>query len=234
MTRDANLNPQISQGLVQGNPEVPPVSKEEAAEKGGSRQEAEHAGPEAGLSSSLDFNFICSNSASLNASKFFSARSSSYGLSKAQRGSYGRMRSFISRIRGLGLGDSFKMLTFTTGPKGGQDKLRRHHNEFVRRVERVYRCRVIYFVVETSENKCPGVLHVMWAIESRRGLKKQFIPYGWLRQQWLDIHGAFEVRVRAIGGSSGDSHRVAAYYVAQYYAGQKAYVRSCRRYRKRP
>ena len=54
MTRDANLNPQISQGLVEVNPQVPPASKEEAADPSGGRQRAERAAPEAGGSSSLE------------------------------------------------------------------------------------------------------------------------------------------------------------------------------------
>jgi len=54
MTRDANLNPQITQGLVQVNPQLPPVSKEETTHQSGGRQRAERAAPEAGGSSSLE------------------------------------------------------------------------------------------------------------------------------------------------------------------------------------
>lgn len=52
-----------------------------------------------------------------------------------------------------------------------------------------------------------------------------FIPFDWLQENWKDIHGAFHVNVKRIGGSSTDSRRLARYLVSQYCGDQDGLVR---------
>lgn len=52
-----------------------------------------------------------------------------------------------------------------------------------------------------------------------------YIPFEWLQTNWQDIHGAFHVNVKRIGGSSKDSRRLARYLVAQYCGDQDGLVR---------
>lgn len=52
-----------------------------------------------------------------------------------------------------------------------------------------------------------------------------FIPFDWLQENWKDIHGAFHVNVKRIGGSSKDSRRLARYLVSQYCGDQDGLVR---------
>lgn len=52
-----------------------------------------------------------------------------------------------------------------------------------------------------------------------------YIPFDWLQESWKEIHGAFHVNVKRIGGSSTDSRRLSRYLVSQYCGGQNALVR---------
>jgi hypothetical protein len=52
-----------------------------------------------------------------------------------------------------------------------------------------------------------------------------YIPFDWLQDNWKDIHGAFHVNVKRIGGSSTDSRRLARYLVSQYCGDQSGLVR---------
>jgi hypothetical protein len=52
-----------------------------------------------------------------------------------------------------------------------------------------------------------------------------YIPFEWLQANWKDIHGAFHVNVKRIGGSSTDARRLSRYLVSQYCGGQDALVR---------
>jgi hypothetical protein len=206
----------LPQESPQVNPQDPSGESggpKETAGQGEGRQQAERAGPGAGPSSYLDI--LCQNSASSNSPHKYSA------WSRKQKRTYQRLKSFNSRC--LGLGYSLKLVHLTSSPDSDPRKLRRHHNELIRRAERAFCCRIITQVCETREGL--GVLHTVWACKSRRGLKSVYIPYEWLRQQWLSIHGAFEVRIRAVGQGLRDSQRVASYYASQYFAGQSSLER---------
>lgn len=52
-----------------------------------------------------------------------------------------------------------------------------------------------------------------------------YIPFDWLQAAWKDIHGAFHVNVKRIGGSSKDARRLSRYLVSQYCGDQDALVR---------
>ncbi len=52
-----------------------------------------------------------------------------------------------------------------------------------------------------------------------------YLPFEWLQEAWKDIHGAFHVNVKRIGGSSTDARRLSRYMVSQYCGGQDALVR---------
>ena len=52
-----------------------------------------------------------------------------------------------------------------------------------------------------------------------------YLPFDWLQEAWKDIHGAFHVNVKRIGGSSKDARRLSRYIVSQYCGDQNGLVR---------
>lgn len=52
-----------------------------------------------------------------------------------------------------------------------------------------------------------------------------YIEFVWLQENWQDIHGAFHVNVKRIGGSSKDARRLSRYIVSQYCGDQNGLVR---------
>lgn len=52
-----------------------------------------------------------------------------------------------------------------------------------------------------------------------------YVPFDWLQANWKDIHGAFHVHVKRIGGSSKDARRLSRYLVSQYCGDQDGLVR---------
>lgn len=52
-----------------------------------------------------------------------------------------------------------------------------------------------------------------------------YLPFDWLQANWKDIHGAFHVNVKRIGGSSTDARRLSRYLVSQYCGDQDGLVR---------
>lgn len=52
-----------------------------------------------------------------------------------------------------------------------------------------------------------------------------YLPFDWLQENWKDIHGAFHVNVKRIGGSSTDARRISRYIVSQYCGDQDGLVR---------
>lgn len=52
-----------------------------------------------------------------------------------------------------------------------------------------------------------------------------YLPFDWLQSNWKDIHGAFHVNVKRIGGSSKDARRLSRYIVSQYCGDQNGLVR---------
>lgn len=52
-----------------------------------------------------------------------------------------------------------------------------------------------------------------------------YLPFDWLQTNWKDIHGAFHVNVKRIGGSTTDARRLSRYLVSQYCGDQDGLVR---------
>lgn len=55
--------------------------------------------------------------------------------------------------------------------------------------------------------------------------KSFYLPFEWLQENWKDIHGAFHVNVKRIGGSTKDARRLSRYIVSQYCGDQDGLVR---------
>ena len=71
---------------------------------------------------------------------------------------------------------------------------------------------------------------MIWAYKDTNPLKKAsfYIPFIWLQAQWNEIHGAFHVNVKRIGGRDKDATRLSRYIVAQYCGNQDGLVRLSR------
>jgi hypothetical protein len=84
---------------------------------------------------------------------------------------------------------------------------------------------VEYVCVDTREGH--GVLHMIWAWRDPNPDKRAsfYVPFQWLQGQWRDIHGAFHVNVKRIGGADLDARRLSRYLVAQYCGDQDGLVR---------
>lgn len=133
--------------------------------------------------------------------------------SRKQRRSFQRLMSFC--YERLGQGCQLLRVDLTS-PSGGDSKtLSRKLEELKRRVKRVFGYEVKAFVVRTSEGN--GVLHMIWAINHLRAV---YIPYEWLKEQWEDIHGAWNVSIRRMKPS--EVKRAAGYITSQYLAGQSS------------
>ena len=81
-----------------------------------------------------------------------------------------------------------------------------------------------YICVDTREGH--GVLHMIWAWKCPDSSRKSFyIEFKWLQANWEEIHGAFMVNVKRIGGSTKDARRLSRYIVSQYCGDQNGLVR---------
>jgi len=77
---------------------------------------------------------------------------------------------------------------------------------------------ISYCKVRTNEGN--GVLHIVFS-----GHSNFFIPYHWLKINWEEIHGAWNVDIKFV---RGDSKGISRYFVNQYIAGQSSFVRMSR------
>lgn len=92
-----------------------------------------------------------------------------------------------------------------------------------RRIARRF-AKPFYIAIETTEGF--GVLHMFMAFPRKNAKAPPlFIPVEWLREQWQDIHGAWNLDIQRVGGRGDDAAKLARYAVAQYAAGQSAYKR---------
>jgi hypothetical protein len=68
---------------------------------------------------------------------------------------------------------------------------------------------------------------MIWAWKDPNPAKRAsfYVPFEWLQAAWRDIHGAFHVNVKRIGGKDRDARRLSRYIVAQYCGDQNALVR---------
>jgi len=140
--------------------------------------------------------------------------------SRKQRRAHLTLNSFDRYTFKLGCKVSLVTLTTRKGEDWNREKLRKHHQELVRRAERVYKTKIITYTIETSEGG--GVLHIKWAMIGGRG----YIPHKWLSLQWGRIHGSWVVDIRSITHTKKDFKRVSRYMINQYLAGQCLFERS--------
>lgn len=136
-------------------------------------------------------------------------------------------RGVLDRLR-FWHADGYQCLwvTLTSSPKSALNKLRADFQALRKRIGRELGFgRIEYVCVDTREGH--GVLHMIWAWRDADSHRKAsfYIPFDWLQSAWNDLHGAFHVNVKRIGGADRDARRLSRYIVAQYCGGQNALVR---------
>jgi hypothetical protein len=136
-------------------------------------------------------------------------------------------RAVIDRLR-LWQSTGYQCLwvTLTSSPQSTVKRLRANFQTLRKRLERQRGFPgVEYICVDTREGH--GVLHMIWAWKDSNPAKRAsfYIPFEWLQAAWRDIHGAFHVNVKRIGGKDRDARRLSRYIVAQYCGDQNALVR---------
>jgi hypothetical protein len=117
-------------------------------------------------------------------------------------------------------------VTLTSAPTSSSELLRTHFQVLRKRIIRELDFpHVEYVCVDTREGH--GVLHMIWACKLPYGhWQIRFrVDFRWLQEAWKEIHGAFHVNIKRIGGDDQDARRLSRYIVAQYCGGQNALVR---------
>lgn len=136
-------------------------------------------------------------------------------------------RAVLDRLR-FWQSNEFQCLwvTLTSSPSSPDKRLRRDFQILRKRIHREFGYDGIqYICVDTREGH--GVLHMIWAWYDSTQKKHGtfYIPFDWLQKQWQEIHGAFHVNVKRIGGIDRDARRLSRYIVAQYCGDQYGLVR---------
>jgi hypothetical protein len=117
-------------------------------------------------------------------------------------------------------------VTLTSSPKSSVKELRKHFQVLRKRIVRELELpHMEYVCVDTREGH--GVLHMIWACKVPHGhwQIRFYVDFKWLQNAWKEIHGAFHVNIKRIGGAGHDARRLSRYIVAQYCGGQNALVR---------
>lgn len=117
-------------------------------------------------------------------------------------------------------------VTLTSAPKSSSKLLRKHFQVLRKRMARQLGFeKVEYVCVDTLEGH--GVLHMIWACKLPPGHWQIsfYVEFRWLQEAWKEIHGAFHVNIKRVGGQDHDARRLSRYLVAQYCGGQDALVR---------
>jgi hypothetical protein len=117
-------------------------------------------------------------------------------------------------------------VTLTSAPTSSATELRKHFQVLRKRIIRELDFpHLEYVCVDTREGH--GVLHMIWACKLPEGhWRLRFrVDFQWLQEAWKDIHGAFHVNIKRIGGQDHDARRLSRYIVAQYCGDQNALVR---------
>lgn len=120
----------------------------------------------------------------------------------------------------VGRGCQFWNVMLSSSPGSTKGSLTDHFEELRRKIKAKYGLDIEYFKVETLEGH--GVLHIVFAIVSDQPV---WIGQRWLSKQWGKIHAAPVVWIEKIKHGQVHRRRISKYFVAQYFAGQSAYVR---------
>jgi hypothetical protein len=112
-------------------------------------------------------------------------------------------------------------ITVTSSSTSDPDKLTEHFSTLKKRIERNFGFADLeHFKVSTYEGH--GVLHFFLAYKPKPGerAKKFFIPYDWLKENWLDIHGAWSVWIKPVKNTNRSRKSLSRYCVSHYCADQ--------------
>lgn len=142
--------------------------------------------------------------------------------SRQQKRGYHRLRSCLTYWQAHNY--QVRWVTLTGADDSDAGKLSYHHQVLRQRIERGLGYPGIeHFQVRTSEGN--GVLHIFWAWRAQDGFRNRlfYVPQDWLSRQWVDIHGATNVWIGAVGNRDRDTRRVSAYAMAQYVGEQSGY-----------
>jgi hypothetical protein len=143
---------------------------------------------------------------------------------------YSRVRSGLRRHKG----EKLKFLTLTSANESSD--LKTHWEILRKRIKRLKPSRLMkngwitkhqmaklyknynrlfkfdYFVVRTAEGN--GVLHVLFFGD--------YIPYDWIKENWVEIHGAWSVSISETKTGIYSPNSLTKYILTQYIQGQNA------------
>lgn len=119
-------------------------------------------------------------------------------------------------------------LTLTSSPESPIGTINLHFQYLRHRIAKylgIARSALEYVRVTTREGH--GVIHSVVGVPADSLPRPTIlIPFELLQNWWTELHGAFMVNVKRIGGGQVDRKRVSTYIVAQYLANQEgAYLR---------
>ena len=112
-------------------------------------------------------------------------------------------------------------ITLTSAPTSDPAKLTDHFSTLKKRIERTFGFEDMeHFKISTYEGF--GVLHLYLAYKPKPGkrAKKFFIPYEWLKKNWGETHGAWDVWIKRVRNSDRSKKNLSKYCVSQYCANQ--------------
>jgi len=110
-------------------------------------------------------------------------------------------------------------ITLTSSSTSDPAKLTDHFSTLKKRIERTFGFEDMeHFKISTYEGF--GVLHLYLAYKPKPGkrAKKFFIPYEWLNENWLDIHGAWDVFIKKVRNGNRSRKDLSCYGVSHYCA----------------
>lgn len=148
--------------------------------------------------------------------KFLENNYSETAKLKAKQG-----RIFHRLVTGLQIAinknEIMRFLTLTTAPNAKRD-IKKSFDVLRKRIMRANRWKDgfsgfkfnKYFCLRTTEGL--GVLHIVfWG---------KFIPIQWLKKNWLDIHGAYEVDIREVKTKKKKANGIVNYLITNYLTTQ--------------
>jgi hypothetical protein len=112
-------------------------------------------------------------------------------------------------------------ITITSSSTSDPAKLTEHFSTLKKRIERTFGFEDLeHFKISTYEGY--GVLHFFLAYKPKPGkrAKKFFIPYAWLNENWLEIHGAWDVWIKPVKNTDRSRKSLSRYCVSHYCADQ--------------
>jgi len=90
-----------------------------------------------------------------------------------------------------------------------------------KRIFREYGFLITYVRLRTGEGE--GELHILYFVDGAKDFNVGFINKIWLRENWEEIHGAWNINIQDVSGKKED---VARYFVNQYLVNQSGFVRT--------